>query len=107
MIAETYEAFDSIIETDETRLVAALTTAFAADPAARWFFPDAQQYLQHFPEFVRAFAGKAFAHGTADELEDYSATALWLPPDVQPDGVAVMEVLHRGVSEARWPEALH
>ena len=36
MIAETYEAFDSIIETDETRLVAALTTAFAADPAARW-----------------------------------------------------------------------
>ena len=36
--------------------------AFSADPAARWFYPNAHQCLTNFPSFVQAFAGKAFEY---------------------------------------------
>lgn len=88
----------------ELRAIAALVTAFAADPAVRWMYPDAEQYLTHFPEFARAFGGKAFEHDTTDELEGHSAAALWLPPEVQPDEAAIVDVLQRSVSEERLPE---
>ena len=90
--------------TNDTRLVATLVTAFAADPAVRWMYPDADQYLTYFPEFARAFGGKAFEHDTADELEGRSAAALWLPPQVQPDEAAIIDVLQRSISEERLPE---
>jgi len=92
------------IVTDEARMVASLLTAFAADPAVRWMYPDAQQFLAHFPDFLRAFAGKAFEHGTADQLGGQSCVALWLPPGVLPDDAAVAEVLLRSVSESRLAE---
>jgi len=104
MIAEPIEKIELINAADEARAIAALVMAFAADPAVRWLYPDAQQYLANFPAFARAFAGKAFECGTVDELEGYSAAALWLPPNVQPNEVAVMDVLQRSVSEARLPE---
>lgn len=104
MIAEQTENIELIETADEAWAVAALTMAFANDPAVRWLFPDAQQYLTNFPAFARAFAGKAFECGTVDELEGYSAAALWLPPNVQPNEVAVMDRLQRSVNEARLPE---
>jgi ribosomal protein S18 acetylase RimI-like enzyme len=88
----------------ESRALATLVSAFAADPAVRWMYPDAQQYHADFPAFVRAFAGQAFAHSTADVLEQQSAAALWLPPGVQPDEASVVNVLQRSVNEARLPE---
>jgi hypothetical protein len=49
---------------DQSRLLNTLASAFAADPAVRWMYPDAQQYRSHFPAFVRAFGGRAIArHG--------------------------------------------
>jgi hypothetical protein len=56
--------------------------AFSADPVVRWTWPDAQQYLRHFPRFVQAFGGKAFAHGSAYYVDGYAGTALWLSPGV-------------------------
>jgi len=97
----------TLIETNSTaeaRLIAAIVTAFTADPAVRWLYPDAQQYLTHFPEFARAFAGKAFDYGTADDLDEHSAAALWLPPNMQPDETTVMNVLQQSVSEPRLSE---
>ena len=47
------------------RAVGVLTRAFAEDPAVRWLFPDEGAYRFHFPAFVYALAGSAFAHGTA------------------------------------------
>jgi ribosomal protein S18 acetylase RimI-like enzyme len=88
----------------ESRALAALVSAFAADPAVRWMYPDAHQYHTNFPAFVHAFAGRAFAHNTADVLEQQSAAALWLPPGVQPDEAGVVDVLQRSVNEARLPE---
>jgi len=97
----------TLIETNHTaeaRMVAAIVAAFAADPAVRWLYPDTDQYLTQFSDFARAFAGKAFAYDTARELEGVSAAALWLPPGVQPDEAAVVEVVQRTVSEDRLPE---
>jgi hypothetical protein len=50
------------------RSIAALALAFSTDPACRWAWPDARQYLDAFPGFVRAFAGRAFERGTAHRL---------------------------------------
>lgn len=89
---------------DESRALAILVSAFAADPAVRWMYPGAEQYDANFPAFVRAFAGRAFAHGTADTITPQSAVALWLPPGVSPDEASVVEVLQRSVDEARLLE---
>ena len=48
--------------------IAPLLLAFAADPVARWMYPQAHQYRTFFPRFVRVFGGQAFALGTAHLL---------------------------------------
>jgi GNAT superfamily N-acetyltransferase len=87
------------------RAVAALVLAFATDPATRWTWPDPRVYLAHFPSFVRAFGGKAFAHGTADLLANGTGAALWLPPDVHPDDEALDAVLQPSVAPAVLAQA--
>jgi ribosomal protein S18 acetylase RimI-like enzyme len=84
---------------DEASIIDVLVRANWADPAARWVWPDSQQFLTHFPSFVRAFGGKAFAHGSAYYVDGYVGAALWLPPDVHPDENALIALLQRTVSE--------
>ena len=67
---------------------------FAADPMARWAWPEPSEYLRMMPQFVNAIGGRAFEHRTADITERARAAALWLPPGVEPDEAemgAVME----------------
>jgi ribosomal protein S18 acetylase RimI-like enzyme len=78
---------------DEARAIAVAALAFGTDPAARWTWPDPNQYLRHFPSVVRAFGGKAFAHGSAYCLDGFAGTALWLPPGIQPDEDALIGLL--------------
>ena len=52
--------------TDRDKAISAVVQGFSADPVARWMYPDSQQYVEHFPTFVKVFAGAAFEHGTAD-----------------------------------------
>jgi ribosomal protein S18 acetylase RimI-like enzyme len=84
---------------DEASIIDVLVRANWADPAARWVWPDSQQFLMHFPSFVRAFGGKAFAHGSAYYVDVYVGAALWLPPDVHPDEEALIALVQRTVSE--------
>jgi ribosomal protein S18 acetylase RimI-like enzyme len=84
---------------DEAAVIAVVTLAFSADPAARWTYPDPQQYLKHFPSFVRAFGGTALAHGSAYCVDGYAGAALWLPPDVHLDEDALITLLQRTASE--------
>lgn len=86
---------------DEAAVIAALTVAFSADPITRWLYPSPHQYLTHFPSLLRAFAGQAFAHGTADYTEDGIGVALWLPPNVQPDEEQMVALLQESVAEAQ------
>jgi GNAT superfamily N-acetyltransferase len=80
------------------RSIAALALAFSTDPACRWAWPDARQYLDAFPGFVRAFAGRAFERGTAHRLGEYRGVALWLSPDDAPDEEALEELIRHTVA---------
>jgi ribosomal protein S18 acetylase RimI-like enzyme len=80
---------------DETPVIDVMVQAFSADPAARWTWPDPALYRRHFPEFVKAFAGRAFTHGSAYYVEGYAGAALWLPPGVHPDEDALTSLFQR------------
>src|SRR5215204_6219335 len=83
---------------DEASIIEVLVRANWEDPAARWVWPDPQQFLTHFPSFVRAFGGKAFAHGSAYYVDGYAGAALWLPPEVHPDEAELVSWIQRTVS---------
>ena len=78
---------------NEASTIAVITLAFSSDPATRWTWPDPNQYLTHFPSFVRLFGGNAFAHDSAYYIDGYAGAALWLPPGVQPDEDALISLL--------------
>jgi ribosomal protein S18 acetylase RimI-like enzyme len=89
----------AVTASDEASIIDVLVRANWADPAARWVWPDSQRFLTHFPSFVRAFGGKAFAHRSAYYIDGYIGAALWLPPDVHPDENALIALLQRTVSD--------
>ena len=70
---------------DEASAVGTVVLAFAADPVARWCWPDSHQYLSSMPGFTMAFGGGAFARQSALCTEDFAGAALWLPPNVHPE----------------------
>lgn len=89
---------------DEAAVIAALTLAFSTDPVVRWMYPDPHQHLTHFPPFVRAFGGNAFAHGSAYYVDDYAGAALWLPPEVHSTEEELLSILHRTIAEQKRTE---
>ena len=80
-----------------------IVLGFAADPMARWAWPDPSIYLGTMPRFAKAFGGRAFEHGTAYVTQEVRAVALWLPPGVEPDeakmGAIMEETLRPEISE--------
>src|SRR5262249_48314008 len=82
---------------DMEPLISVMVLAFAADPVARWMYHDPQRYLACFGRFIRAFAGKAFATGTAWCIDGNLGGALWLPPGVRPDAHAIAAILDESV----------
>lgn len=80
---------------DELRVIMTVARAFQDDPAVRWLYPEARQYTTHFPNFVRAFGGKAFAHQSAHVVDGFEGAALWLPPGIEPDGDELGSLLDR------------
>jgi ribosomal protein S18 acetylase RimI-like enzyme len=83
---------------DSERAISVITLAFSADPICRWVWPDPHAYFRHFPRFVRAFGGEAFASETAYIAEDYAGAALWLPPGVEADGDELATVVTQTVA---------
>lgn len=78
---------------EEASTITVIGLAFSADPATRWTWPDPNQYLTHFPSFVKLFGGKAFTHDSAYYIDGYAGAALWLPPEVHPDEDALISLL--------------
>lgn len=79
--------------TDRQRLLQTVVLAFAADPIARWLYDHAGVYLDTSSDFMDAFGGRAFDHGTAWTANDGQAVAMWLPPGIEPDGARMMTIL--------------
>lgn len=77
----------------QATVISTIVLGFAADPMARWAWPDSSEYLRIMPQFVMAFGGRAFEHGTAYITEGTRAAALWLPPGVEPDEAAMGAVM--------------
>jgi hypothetical protein len=73
-------SFSPVRDDEQARAFATLVSAFTDDPVERWLYPEPQQYLTHFPEFLAAFGGQAFDEQTVWSLGEFSAVALWLPP---------------------------
>jgi len=84
---------------DRSSLIATLALAFGNDPAVRWMYPEPDRYLAYFPRFVSAFGGDAFMHGTAHFIAGGKASALWLPPGVNPDEGALMGLFEESIPE--------
>lgn len=77
---------------DMPHAIAAIVAAFLTDPMARFAWPAPYDYLRAMPLAAREFAGASFEHGTAYVSADFSGSALWLPPGVQPNGEALEKV---------------
>jgi len=92
-------AVEVAISADEAAVVSVMTLAFGNDPITRWSWANPHRYLEHFPHFVRAFGGKAFALGSAHCAESHAGAALWLPPDVHPDEEAMGALMESTVPE--------
>jgi len=67
------------------RAISAITVGFAADPLVRWFYPEPKTFLAHFPQVIDLFSGRALDHKAAYCNDEFTATALWLPPGIHPD----------------------
>jgi GNAT superfamily N-acetyltransferase len=85
----------------EANAIATLTLAFGSDPANRYFWPGAAEYLTAFPAFVRALGGKAFAAECAFEIGGGAGAALWLPPGAEPDEDELLSLVERSVHASR------
>ncbi|MFU8813716.1 MAG: GNAT family N-acetyltransferase [Pseudomonadales bacterium] len=92
----------SVPASQRGKVIPTIVLAFAADPLVRWLWPDAGAYLGAMPELTVAFAGGAFDHGSAFCNADYSAAALWLPPQISPDSETLGALVQRTVA----PETL-
>ena len=90
---------------DRSAATQTIVLAFAADPMARWTWPDAATYLEAMPRMVRAFAGEAFILGTAWGANGHAATAMWLPPGAHSDEDGLTAVIEDTVPEARRAES--
>jgi GNAT superfamily N-acetyltransferase len=84
------------------RVIATIVAAFAADPVERWLWPEAWQYLAHFPAFVAAFGSVAEPAAT----DDFAAVAMWIPPGAEPDGDAIVAVIRETVAPERHDDTL-
>jgi ribosomal protein S18 acetylase RimI-like enzyme len=83
------------------RVYGALTLAFAADPASRWLFAEADSFLRNFPKFARALAGPSLQSGTGLAMEHYAAVALWLAPGEGPDEKTLGELIETTVAREK------
>jgi GNAT superfamily N-acetyltransferase len=86
---------------DEPLATGIIVLAFAADPAARWTWPDPRTYLAAMSRMVPSFGGKAFTSGSAYCAGDGAGAALWLPPGIEPDRDAMGEIMQSTLSPAQ------
>jgi GNAT superfamily N-acetyltransferase len=74
-----------VSQAERERVMATIMLGFSTDPLVRWFYPQAEEYVNSIPAFD-AFCGGAVDHGTAFRTEAFEGAALWFPPGFGPDG---------------------
>lgn len=87
-----------------SKIIQTITLGFAADPIARWVWPDANIYIKSMPKFAQAFGGRGFDHGSVYSVGGGKAAAMWLPPEIEPDGDAIEAILTETIEADRMDE---
>lgn len=90
---------------DTREIIETISVAFRTDAAARWLFPDEENFHHVFGRFARAFAAPAFEHRTAHFTDQFAGAATWFPPRVNGEDEPVMEVIEEFVPHYRLHEA--
>ena len=90
----------AVSEAETERAIAVLTAGFVADPFIRWIFPDVQDFLAHYPGFVRYLVRPSCQAGGLFAEKNFGAAAAWLRPGVEPEEQA----LGRYIDETVCPE---
>jgi len=85
----------------EHQVMATLTSAFITDPPVRWLYPGVSAYLEHFPDFAKAFGGAALGLGSAWGVAGGAAVCLWFSPGTGPDEEGLMDVIDKSISPHR------
>jgi ribosomal protein S18 acetylase RimI-like enzyme len=91
---------------DAPQAISTIVAAFITDPFARFVWPSAHAYLRSCPDFVREFAGGSFEHDSAYVSADFCGAALWLPPDVHPNGDALEKIVRDTTPPGHLNDAL-
>lgn len=94
----------SASEDRRAAILSTITLGFATDPVARWVWPDPATYFEIQPQFVDAFGGNGFAHGSVYETDCRRAAAMWLPPEVEPDSERMLGLAVQSVAPERMEE---
>ena len=89
----------SATRADEVRVAATMTVAFITDPLTRWALPDPHQFISTYMPFVSIYGGKAFDHGSAYVIGEFSGVALWLPPGAEADDDPLAELFTQNIPE--------
>ena len=96
----TYEV--RVAEVSETdKVLNTLMLAFATDPPVRWLMSTPDDYLAGFKGFAGGMGGPGMAAGTGYLAEDGAAAALWLPPGVASDSMAMAVAITPFMTEAK------
>jgi len=95
-----------VLDKDRTKAIETLVLAFAVDPQIRFLFPDPLQYQTYAFDFFKAFGGNAFQFKSAHQVNGFSGTALWLPPDSHPNEDELLNVFQKGVDPSTIPTVM-
>ena len=90
---------------DAKRSINAVVLGFCTDPIMRWLYPEPQDYLKTFPVITQLYGGRAYDHGSAYHVEGYLGSALWLPPNVHPDGDGLVSLLEESLDKTVLEDA--
>jgi ribosomal protein S18 acetylase RimI-like enzyme len=91
----------SVATDHSARAIATIALAFTSDPMMRWSFPDPARYMEIVPGFLHAFSGDSFAQGAVDQVGDFAAVAIWLPPGFAPDGETMGTIIRANMPADR------
>lgn len=72
-------------EATKDHVLRSIAIGFAADPIARWNWPQASIYYEAMPRFAYGFGGESFGAGTAFYAGNYDCVSMWLPPGKNPN----------------------
>ncbi|WP_274425339.1 GNAT family N-acetyltransferase [Chelativorans sp. YIM 93263] len=76
------ESIKIVSAADEAAVNGILTVAFATCPLLRWMYPEPEQYLRHFPGFIKNYCGDAYRLQSGAYYDNgLKGALLWLTSD--------------------------